>query len=37
LYELWHVASKYAVTLPRWIEGKFDQLDAPAIEARIDE
>jgi hypothetical protein len=37
LYELWHVGSKYAVTLPRWIEGKFDQLDAAAIEARIDE
>jgi division protein CdvB (Snf7/Vps24/ESCRT-III family) len=32
LYELWVVASKIEKTMPIWVEGKFDTLDAAAIE-----
>jgi hypothetical protein len=37
LYELWLVASRFCGTLPRWVEGKFDQLDAGLIETKMDE
>ena len=37
LYELWLVASKFCRTLPQWVEGRFDQLDAGLIEAKVDE
>lgn len=37
LYELWLVASKFCRTMPEWVEGKFDQLDAGVIEAKTDE
>jgi hypothetical protein len=37
LYELWLVASRFCRTLPQWVEGKFDQLDAGLIETKIDE
>lgn len=37
LYELWLVASKFCRTLPQWVEGQFDQLDAGQIETNVDE
>ncbi len=37
LYELWLVASRYSKTVPTWIEGKFEVLDAGQIETKIDE
>jgi len=37
LYELWLVASKFCRTLPQWVEGRFDGLDAGLIEAKVDE
>ena len=37
LYELWLVASKFCRTLPLWVEGQFDQLDAGEIETKVDE
>lgn len=37
LYDLWLVASRFARTLPQWIEDKFDLLDAGVIETKIDE
>lgn len=37
LFELWLVASRFSRTLPGWVEGKFDQLDAGLIETKIDE
>lgn len=37
LYELWLVGSKFNKTMPTWVEGKFDTLDAANIEATIDE
>ena len=37
LFELWLVASRFSRTLPGWVEGKFDQLDAGQIETKIDE
>ena len=37
LYELWVVASKFNKTMPSWVEGKFDKLDAALIESTIDE
>lgn len=37
LYELWLVASKFCRTLPQWVEGQFDQLDAGEIETKVDE
>jgi len=37
LYDLWLVASRFCRTLPQWVEGRFDQLDAGWIETKIDE
>jgi len=37
LFELWLVASKYCQTLPDWVEGPFDELDAGLIESKTDE
>lgn len=37
LFALWSVAAKVARTLPVWVEGRFEQLDAGAVEAKIDE
>ena len=37
LYELWFVASRFCRTLPQWVEGKFDQLDAGLIETQLGE
>jgi hypothetical protein len=37
LYALWTVASSFAVTLPRWIEGRFGLLDAGQIEGQVDD
>jgi hypothetical protein len=31
------VASKFCRTLPQWVEGRFDALDAGLIEGKIDE
>ena len=37
LYELWSVASKFAVTFPEWLENKFETLDAHYMEIKTDE
>lgn len=37
LYELWRVAYRFARTLPSWVEGRFDLLDAAQVEARVEE
>jgi hypothetical protein len=37
LYALWLVASKFCRTLPQWVEGRFESLDAGMIEQKIDE
>ena len=37
LYELWFVAFRFCRTLPSWVEGKFEALDAGVIETKIDD
>lgn len=37
LHELWRVAYRFGRTMPPWVEGRFDQLDAAAIEVRVEE
>jgi len=37
LYELWRVAYRFGRTLPQWVEGRFDLLDAAQVEARVEE
>lgn len=37
LHELWRVAYRFARTIPQWVEGRFDALDAAQVEARVEE
>jgi hypothetical protein len=37
LHELWTVAYKFKKTIPSWIEGPFDNLDAIAMEIATEE
>jgi hypothetical protein len=37
LYDLWKLAWRFGKTVKQWVEGRFDLLDAVAIEARVDE
>lgn len=37
LHQLWRVAYRFGRTLPAWVEGRFDQLDAAQVESRVEE